>query len=164
MAERHSISVMQEQIDEAAALDVVRTGIGDDAAYIERKLYYPYYRFDARCSVPTFFGRRESAITCLVDAVTGASATSDRFAVRPATVNARSILQADLPADAAKPAAHRYLAHHIGRALRVISDFEIRLDSPERVYKAFWIAGVRNITFMIDSMTGLAHPVGRNAA
>jgi hypothetical protein len=159
VTENRSISVIRERIDADTALDIVRGVSGDDAAGLERWLCYPYHRFAATCQVPMLFGRKESALTCLVDGVNGAAATADPFAVRLTRVPADDVLRVEVSDEEAEKAARRYLLHHLGRRLRAISGFDIRLGSPERVYKTFWIGGSRNSRYMIDSVTGLTHPV-----
>lgn len=164
MAEKRSISVIQEHTDSAAAREIAVKVTGDAFAVIERRLYYPYYRIDAKCRLPTLFGRRDWKVSCLIDGINKTCATTDPFAVRSIAVSVASILPYAVPADSARSVARRYLVHHLSRRLKVISAFDIELQNSWPVFRGFWIAGSRRDTIMIDTVTGLTYPIGKRAA
>jgi hypothetical protein len=164
MIEQRDVAVICEQLDAVAALQSARNVIGDLSLSVERKMYYPYYRFEANCTVPTLFGRKPLSLVCLVDGLTGFGATVDPFSVEQITVSHDSLLRVDIDVDAATRGATRFLSHHLGRRLRMISRFDIQLDTVDRVYKSFWIVRLRDMAVMIDSMTGSIHPLRTRAA
>lgn len=164
MAENQTVAVIQEQIDAAAALDIAGRLNGDESTMLEHKLYYPYFRFDAACSVPILFGRKDTTVTCLVDGINNICATADPFTIHSSAVPVASVLQIAVTVDEATRAARRYLLHHLSRRLRVISAFDLEPKLSGSVYKAFWIAASRRDRIIIDTITGLTHPIRKNAA
>jgi hypothetical protein len=164
MADRKFLPVMRAQVDEAAARYKFDEVSGGSATRIECKLYYPYYRFNANCQIPTLFGKKAMAVTCLVDGLNGIAATADPISVDHFELPPDAPLQVTVAIKGAERAARRILVHQLGRRLRMIAPFEVDLEPLGIVYKVFWIAHSNNFKFMIDSMTGLVHPLKARAA
>jgi hypothetical protein len=164
MADMEFLSVIRARVDEAAAREKFDEISGGPPASIERKLYYPYYRYRAECRIPTLFGKKVMAATCLVDALNGIAATADPISVDHFGVAADARLQVTVAINDADRAARRVLVHQLGRRSMMIAPFEVDLEPLGVVHKGFWIARSNNIRFMIDSMTGLIHPLRTRAA
>lgn len=164
MSEKKSIAVIGEQLDAAAAVDIARAELGEHSILLERKFYYPYYRFEAICRAPLPFGRRILNISCLVDGINNVGATADPFEARCTVVPTESVLAFGVSMDEAAHTARRYLMHHLARRLRVISNFGIEVGNPHAVYKAFRLARSRSSLIVIDSTTGLTHAIRKDAA
>jgi len=154
MSDMQRIDVLTERLAENAALSVVRELTLDDDAAVERKIYFPYFRFDAKCKVPALFGRKETVIPCLVDAINNVAATADPVAIDSTSVPAGSALPSDHSVDQAEREARRYLQHHLGRRLRTIADFGVELEALGIVHKAFWIVRSGSARVIVDSVTG----------
>ncbi len=164
MAKQERIRVISQELDVHAAARCLRTMTGDDAAKFERRVFYPYHRFSADCTVPTMFGRESISVTCLVDGINALGATSDPFDVEQLTTNAEEIMAMKVVNDEAHRAAYRILMHQMSRRLKMIASFDICLAKRGIVYKAFWILLSRDVLFMVDSVTGGMHPLRALAA
>lgn len=122
-----------------------------------RRIHYPYHWFNAEGSTPGLFGRRELALSCLVDARTGLANTADRFVVEQRTTGG-TLLAPGVDEGSAGIAARRYLGHSLRRQLRTIADFRVHLDYRGLVYKTYWLvdwAGGDGI--LVDSGSGAFH-------
>ena len=158
------ISVIRQQVDAASALRSIDALAGAATASIERKMYYPYYRFTANCAVPTLFGRKTMTVNCLVDGVSGLGATAGDFSIDSTTVLADALLQLAVSAQEAERAAHRTISHQLGRKLRMIASFKMDIEPQSIVYKGFWIVRSQGTLVMVDSSSGCIHPLRSRAA
>lgn len=158
------ISAIQQQVDAASALRSIDTLAGAATASVERKMYYPYYRFTANCTVPTLFGRKAMTVNCLVDAVSGLGATAGDFSIAFATVSADALLQLAVSAQEAERAARRTISHQLSRKLRMIASFKMDIEPQSVVYKGFWIIRSQDTLLMVDSSSGCIHPLSSRAA
>jgi hypothetical protein len=128
------------------------------------EVIYPYYCFDAHCSVPTLVGRKDISLICLVDAVNGLGATADNFALKTETVPAASLLSVALEPDTAIDIAQRTVTHRMGKKLRMIASFDVSIVPRGMVHKRFWIVQSSEARVMVDSTTGNLHPLKLRAA
>lgn len=158
------ISVIRQQVDAASALRSIDALAGAVTACVERKMYYPYYRFTANCAVPTLFGRKTMTVNCLVDGVSGLGATASDFSTEPAPVPAEMMLQLAVSAQEAERAAHRTISHQLSRKLRMIASFQVDIEPQSIVYKGFWIIRSQDTLIMVDSSSGCIHPLSSRAA
>jgi len=164
MADRHFLNVIRQDVDAAAALRKIDALAGAATACIERKMYYPYYRFRADCVVPTLFGKKAMTVNCLVDGISGMGATADSFSIEPETVSADALLQIDVSAEEAEVSARRIISHQLGRKLRMIASFQVDIEPQSIVYKGFWIIRSQDTLVMVDSTSGCIHPLSSRAA
>jgi hypothetical protein len=164
MAKQENIQVINEELTASVAASCLRTMTGDNDAEFERKVYYPYHRFSAHCSVPTMFGKESLSVTCLVDGINALGATADPFEVERIPVAADGVMVMKVVNDEAHRAAYRILMHQMSRRLKMIASFDICLAKRGIVYKAFWILRSRDVLFMVDSVTGGMHPLRSIAA
>ncbi len=164
MADMQLLSVIRQQVDAATALCSIDALAGAASARIERKMYYPYYRFTANCVVPTLFGKKSMIVNCLVDGVSGLGATAGNFSVESATVPADVLLQLDVSASAAESAARKTVTHQLSRKLRMIASFQVDIEPQDIVYKGFWIIRSQDTLVMVDSSSGCIHPLSSRAA
>ena len=158
------ISVIRQQVDAAGALRSIDALADTATASIERKKYYPYYRFTANCAVPTLFGRKTMTVNCLVDGVSGLGATASDFSIEPATVPANALLQLAVSAQEAERSARRTISYQLGRKLRMIASFKMDIEPQSIVYKGFWIIRSQDTLVMVDSSNGCIHPLNSRAA
>lgn len=164
MAKQEYIQVINEELTANVAAGCLRTMTGDDNAAFERKVFYPYHRFVADCTVPTMFGKESLSVTCLVDGINALGATADPFDVQRTEVPADEVMTMKVVNDEAHRAAYRILMHQMSRRLKMIASFDICLAKQGIVYKAFWILRSRDVLFMVDSVTGGMHPLRELAA
>lgn len=160
MPETIDLNVIREQIDRDEARAALSVGAQDMSAVVERKVYYPYRHFEASCDAPVLFGFENGCIDCLVDGVNDVAATADAIALDKQTVPSNCVIATSDDVASSLRQARRYLSHHIGRRLRTIADFRIRLKAAGTVYKAFWIGHVGGRRYMIDSVTGETSTIG----
>jgi len=164
MNDREQAIVICGAITATQALCVVASLTGDTDAQVAADVIYPYYCFDADCSVPTLAGRKQVSLVCLVDAINGLGATADSFALKKESVSADAILAAELDNAAAAEVAQRTITHRLGRRLRTITSFEVVVRPRGIVHKRFWIVQSSAARVMVDSMTGRLHPLKLRAA
>lgn len=156
--------VIQESFDASKACKLISAMTHGEPAVIERKMYYPYFRFDGKCSVPGLFGRRATQLNCLVDAVNGLGATTDHFIVDHRQLNDGEVIATNISHENAMRVAQRTVTHRMTRRLRMIAAFGLALESQGIIYKGFWIVGSASATVMVDSVTGGLHPLNIRAA
>ncbi len=164
MTKQEKIIVVRSAISSIDALCVVSTLTGDMDAKLESEIIYPYYCFDADCSVPTLAGRRNISLLCLVDAVNGLGATADNFALRKETVHTKNLISVEVTSAAAADIAERTVTHRMGRKLRMIASFDVSIAPRGLVYKRFWIVQSSDASVMVDSTNGSLHPLKLRAA
>ena len=164
MAKQERIQVINEELTSSVAARCLQTMTGDKNASFERKVFYPYHRFVADCTVPTMFGKESFSVSCLVDGINALGATSDSFEVERVLVDADEVMAMKVVNDEAHRAAYRILMHQMSRRLKMIASFDICLAKRGIVYKAFWILRSRDVLFMVDSVTGGMHPLRSLAA
>jgi hypothetical protein len=164
MADRQFLNVIRQEVDAAAALCKIDALAGVATACIERKMYYPYYRFTADCVVPTLFGKKAMTVNCLVDGISGMGATADSFSIEPEAVSSDALLQIDVSAQEAEISARRITSHQLGRKLRMIASFQVNVEPQSIVYKGFWIIRSQDTLIMVDSSSGCIHPLNSRAA
>ena len=152
-----AIAVIREQLSALDARAVVAAASHDAAAGDVRAVYYPYHYFDATGSAPGLFGRRPLALRCLVDARSGEAFSSDPFAIENREVAPAPVLSSGFDAVAAEAAALRCLSHGVGRRLRTIAEFRLRLDYRGLVFKAYWLLNCGSDTVLVDSGNGAWH-------
>ena len=58
-----------------------------------------------------------------------------------------------------KQSAFRYLTHSLGRRFKALTNFNVVIISQRLVYKLFWGIRFGSQFVIIDSMTGLIHPL-----
>lgn len=164
MADNRQVVVIRGALNATDALCVVASLTGDVEARVERDMVYPYYCFDAECSIPTLAGRKKLPMVCLVDAVNGLGATADNFELKSESVGAESLLETEIDADTAGDIAHKTVTHRLGRKLRTISSFDVALKARGVVHKRFWIVRTKDARVMVDGTSGGLHPLKLRAA
>ena len=164
MAERQQVVVIRGAINSTDALCVVASLTGDVEATVETEMIYPYYCFDANCTVPTMVGRKNIPMLCLVDAVNGLGATADSFELKKETVPADQLLDTEIDGDDAAATAIRTVTHRLGRKLRTITSFDVDVQPRGIVHKRFWIVRTSDARVMVDSTNGGLHPLKLRAA
>lgn len=152
------IGVMRASLDGSAARSLV-FALSGEAAEIERRVYYPYFRFGVSGLLRWLFGRRRLRTECLVDARTGRASTADGLNVERLTVTAGERLAAARGPDEAARLARRYATHALGRGLRVLGNLHVELDGGELVYRPFWIVRSGDTRVLVDAVTGELHPL-----
>jgi len=158
------VDIVCDSITSREALCLVSSLTGDPNVTLEPAMIYPYYCFDAHCSVPTLAGRKEVSLLCLVDAVNGLGATADRFEQMTESVCAEDMLSTDITGDEAADIAHRTVTHHLGRKLRMIASFDAAIMPRGIVHKRYWIVQSSDARIMVDSTTGNLHPLKSKVA
>jgi len=164
MADEERAVVIRGALNATDALCVVASLTGDFEARVEKDVIYPYYCFDADCSIPTLVGRKNLVIICLVDAVNGIGATADNFELNSESVAAQSLLTTEIDAESASDIAQRTVTHRLGRKLRTITSFDVKLNPRGIVHKRFWIVRTSDARVMVDSTSGGLHPLKLKAA
>jgi hypothetical protein len=156
--------VIRGALNATDALCVVATLTEDFEAGIESEVVYPYFCFEAVCSIPTLAGRRQVTMLCLVDAINGVGATADDFQLGSEPILSARLLDAELDGGDAAAIAHRTVSHHLGRKLRTITTFDVELKARGLVHKRFWIVRSSEARIMVDSTNGSLHPLKLKAA
>ena len=164
MTKQEKIVVVRGAINSIDALCIVSTLTGDMDARLENEIIYPYYCFDADCSVPTLAGRKNISLICLVDAVNGLGATADNFALKKEAVPAKKLMSVEVANDAAADIAERTVTHRMGKKLRMIASFDVSITPRGLVYKRFWIVQSSDASVMVDSTNGSLHQLKLRAA
>lgn len=153
------IGVMRASLDRGAARSLVAELSGGPAE-IERRVYYPYFRFGVSGLLRWLFGSRTLRTECLVDARTGRASTADSLSVDRLMVVDEERLAAVKAPDEADRLARRYATHALGRGLRVLGNLHIQLDGGELVHRPFWIVRSDSTRVLVDAVTGELHPLG----
>jgi hypothetical protein len=164
MADAQALVTIRGAFNATDALCVVASLTADFEARVERDVLYPYYCFDAGCSIPTLAGRKPLSMLCLVDAVNGLGATADSFQLKNERVPAGRIMTTALDGDQAEDIALRTVTHSLSRKLRTIAEFDVDLHSRGLVYKRFWIVQTSDARLLVDSTTANWHPLKLEAA
>ncbi len=164
MSKREQVVVVRGSITSTDALCLVSSLTSDVEVQLKPEVIYPYYCFDANCSVPTMAGRKEIALICLVDAVNGIGATADNFELKTETLSAAKLLPIELDTQAAADIAQRTVTHRMGKKLRMIASFDVSIEPRGIVHKRFWIVQSSDARVMVDSTTGNLHPLKLRAA
>jgi hypothetical protein len=164
MSKREQVIVVRGSITSTDALCLVSSLTGDVEVQLKPDVIYPYYCFDANCSVPTMAGRKEVSLICLVDAVNGLGATADSFELKTETIPVSKLLPVELDIQAATDIAHRTVTHRMGKKLRMIASFDVSIVPRGMVHKRFWIVQSVDARVMVDSTTGSLHPLKLRAA
>ena len=164
MSKREQVVIARGSFSATDALCFVASLTGDIEATVDKEIIYPYYCFNADCSVPTMVGRKQVVLICLVDAINGIGATADRFELKNESVLAELLLPAEIDAQGAADIAHRTVTHALGKKLRTISSFDVSVESRGLVHKRFWIVQTSEASVMVDSTTGGLHPLKLRAA
>jgi len=156
--------VIRGALTSTDALCVVASLTGDLDARIEKEVIYPYFCFEARCTVPTLSGRKAIDMVCLVDAVNGIGATADEFQLTRERLPAARLMATEIDADEALATARGTVTHRLGRKLRTITSFDVELVPRGLVHKRFWIVRSSDARIMVDSTNGSLHPLKLRAA
>ena len=164
MSKREQVVVVRGSITSTDALCLVSSLTGDVEVKLKPEVIYPYYCFDANCSVPTMAGRKEISLICLVDAVNGLGATADNFELKTETLPVSKLLPVELDIQAATDIAQRTVTHRMGKKLRMIASFDVSIVPRGMVHKRFWIVQSSDARVMVDSTTGNLHPLKLRAA
>lgn len=164
MTDEEQVVVVRGAINSTDALCVVASLTNDVEATVESEMIYPYFCFNAECSVPTLIGRKQLSIICLVDAVNSLGATADSFELKKETVATDILLDTDIEEIEAEKIAHRTVTHHLGKKLRTISSFDVTVKPRGLIHKRFWIIRTSDARVMVDSTTGSLHPLKMRAA
>ena len=152
------IGVMRESLDRYAACSLV-CRLADGPAEIERRIYYPYFRFGISGLLRWLFGRRTLQTRCLVDARTGRASTADSLSLERRAAIEEDRLRGVTAPDEARRLARRYATHALGRGLRVLGNLHIDVDGGELVYRPFWIVRSGSTRVLVDAVTGELHPL-----
>jgi len=158
------VVVIRGAFNATDALCVVASLTGDIEARVLRDIIYPYYCFDAACSIPTLAGRKPLSMICLVDAVNGLGATADSFELKKERVSAETVMATTIDVADAADIATRTVTHRLGRKLRTITDFDVDVTSRGLVHKRFWIVQTGEARLLVDSTTAGWHPLRLEAA
>jgi hypothetical protein len=164
MADGQQVVVIRGAFNATDALCVVASLTGDLEACVLRDVIYPYYCFDAGCSIPTLAGRKSLSMICLVDAVNGLGATADSFELKKERVAGDRIMATTIDAADAADIATRTVTHRLGRKLRTITDFDVDVTARGLVHKRFWIVQTSEARLLVDSTTAGWHPLRLEAA
>lgn len=164
MARRGTIAIIRHNVGLNAALQHVQDIAAGSAVVFERGVLYPYFAFQARCTVSTLIGQKELSFDSVVDAINGHGATADQIVSETINVTDEMRLQAEISEDDAKRIARRTVTHRLGKKLRMIAPFDVQLDSAETIYKRFWVFRVGASRVMVDSVTGSTCPLNAAAA
>jgi hypothetical protein len=164
MGKREQVVVVRGSITSTDALCLVSSLTSDVEVTLKPEVIYPYYCFDANCSVPTMAGRKEISLICLVDAVNGLGATADNFELKTETLSSAKLLPIELDTQMAIDIAQRTVTHRMGKKLRMIASFEVSIVPRGIVHKRFWIVQSSDVRVMVDSTTGNLHPLKLRAA
>lgn len=164
MADGQQVVVIRGAFNATDALCVVASLTGDLEARVLRDVIYPYYCFDAGCSIPTLAGRKSLSMICLVDAVNGLGATADSFELKKERVAGDRIMATTIDAADAADIATRTVTHRLGRKLRTITDFDVDVTARGLVHKRFWIVQTSEARLLVDSTTAGWHPLRLEAA
>lgn len=164
MTEREQVVVIRGSFNATDALCVVASLTGDVEARVESDIIYPYYCFDAECTVPTLAGRKDVSLICLVDAVNGPGATADSFELKKETIETRKLMACEIDDEAAVDIAQRTVTHHMGRKLRTIAEFDVKIKPRGIVHKRFWIVQTSEASLLVDSTTAGWLPLRLEAA
>ena len=159
-----SIRQIRETITPDDALQIVNAIAGTSTAHIESKIYYPYYWFTANCETRILFGKKQFPANCLVDACNGLGATADPFEVEETSAASDSILATRTSLETARKSAHRFLSHNLGRATKMIGNFNIALESCDVIYKTYWLIKCEGTLVMVDATTGNLHKLNAKVA
>lgn len=164
MSNQEDMVVVRGSITSIDALCLVSSLTGDMEVHLEPEVIYPYYCFDAECSVPTLVGRKDISLICLVDAVNGLGATADSFELKKESLSPAMRLPVELELKTAVDIAQRTVTHRMGKKLRMIASFDVSIVPRGMVHKRFWIVQARDARVMVDSTTGGLHPLKLRAA
>lgn len=164
MTKREQVVMVRGSITSTDALCLVSSLTGDVEVQLKPDVIYPYYCFDANCSVPTLAGRKEIKLICLVDAVNGLGATADNFELKTETLAASRLLPVEFDTESAADIAQRTVTHRMGKQLRMITSFDVSLVPRGVVHKRFFIVQSSEARIMVDSTTGSLHPLKLRAA
>ena len=159
MITKEVIRAIKHNIDGRSAEQLIQSIAPEDEVEMIQKFYYPYYCFKANCDIPTLRGRRKIATQCLVDGRNGLGATSDPFIENFEEVEIDSVIKTCSDQGKLKQSAFRYLTHSLGRRFKALTNFNVAIISQRLVYKLFWGIRFGNQFVIIDSMTGLIHPL-----
>ena len=129
---------------------------------IERRVYYPYFRYVVRGALRWLFGKRAIRVDCLIDARTGRAATADEFDIESVPADSAERLPARHSAGESRKSAERYTRHSLGRACRVLASFHLRADQGELVHRPYWIVRAAGHRLLVDGVTGELHPLPTN--
>lgn len=164
MTKREQVVIARSSFSSTEALCFVASLTGDIEAKVEKDIVYPYYCFDADCSVPTMVGRKKVSLICMVDAVNGVGATADSFVLKNESVPLSSLLPSEIGDEEAARIANRTVSHALGKKLRTMTSFDVALKPRGLVHKRFWIVHSSEARVMVDSTTGGLHPLKLRAA
>ena len=164
MTDREQLVVIHGSFNATDALCVAASLTGDIKAKVESEIIYPYYCFDARCSVPILTGRQQVTLVCLVDAVNGLGATADSFELKKESVLVEHVLATGVAELTAVDIAHRTVTHHLGSKLRTIAEFNVTMQPRGFIYKRFWVVRTSDARLLVDSTTAGWHPLKLMAA
>ncbi len=135
---------------------------GEAASAIERRVYYPYFRYVVHGALRWLFGERPIRVDCLIDARTGRAATGDAVVIESVTADAKECLPVRQCAVAGRRQAERYTLHSLGRAYRILARFGLRADGGEVVHRPYWIVRAAGHRLLVDGITGELHPMAGN--
>jgi hypothetical protein len=152
------IRVMRSSVSAESAMRRV-AGLLDAEAAIERRVFYPWYHFNATGCLRSLFGRRRIEIDCLVDARSGRAASADALTLDRVLPAAGETLDAQQDIEASRRKAERYASHALGRRFRLLGRFDLRLDEPRLVHRPYWIVRAGAERVLLDAVTGEVHPL-----
>lgn len=158
------VTIIDGEVGSSDAIRIATAATGDDNAFVERAVCYPYYWFEARCTLPSLAGRQAMSLTCLVDAINGIGATADEFQTKEEVIRAGDELAERIDDDEAAEIARRTISHTLSRKVRTIASFDVELEPCGVIHKRYWIIRTSGARLMVDSSTGHLHPLKLRAA
>lgn len=157
---KRTVACLPANVDRSALAEYVDS---EQALTKAERVYVPYHWFKATGAVSTLFGQRTFAVDCLVNAVSGESATADAFSPAQTEVAAESLLDPRLKSAAAKPAAEREIQQRATRTLRTLTHFGLEVTSEGLVYRPFWRVASGYGRLLVDATTGGWFPLRDSA-
>jgi hypothetical protein len=164
MTKERTLNVIRERVDSNTALRNAAGLTNGVPVFVEGSVLYPYFAFNARCTVATMAGSRSMSVDCLVDGINGLGATADSYSTGEVTACDDVQLQTKVAVDDAQRTAQRTVTHRLGKQLKMIAPFDVQLEAAGTIYKRFWIMRVGDGRIMADSVTGNMHSLNASAA
>jgi len=128
-------------------------------ACVERRVYYPFFRYGVSARVRWLFGHERLEFDCVVDARNGRAASADELTVDDLVVGDDECMRAVTGEADARHSAQRYAAHSLGKAMRMLGNFNLSLDARGLVHRPYWIVRTGTIRVLVDAVTGDLHPL-----
>jgi len=156
---------IRSALTSAQAEAVIRPVAGEWQPWAEKKLYYPYFWFQIRCTASTPLGRSSVRVSCLVDTRTRLGSTADPFELEPIVPETGELVKPRLTRTEALEIAHRYVAYVAGARRKALVVPELQTLNEDLVHKPFWIVkcskpGEAAFRVLVDAVTGGFYVLG----